>query len=89
MVHVTESSKKTFSNFMKSERYAFQKFVDEYKHINEELKVPSGPAAHMRTQLMTDLNADEQHASIAYLSSAVSSMVPYQEHIIEEHKLND
>ena len=89
MVHVTESSKKTFSNFMKSERYAFQKFVDEYKQINEELKVPRGPAAHMRTRIMTDLNADEQKVSIASLSSSVSSMVPYQEHIIEEHELND
>ena len=88
-IDVLEESAKTFRAAMKHEKGQFSKYLAEYKEVNEKLGTARGPMAHLRAKLMAQLNTTEEKISIAGLSAAISSIVPYDAYVVQDHEINE
>ena len=73
---------------MKHEKGRFQSMLQSTKR-SMRLGTARGPMAHLRANLMAQLNTTEEKISIAGLSAAISSIVPYDAYVVYYHEINE
>ena len=88
-VLVCEETPKAYSSAMKNEKNQFTDYVADYKAINEKLKTNRKSMPNIRTMLMKSLNASSDKLSLVGLTASISSIVPYDAHVVEDHESNE